>query len=666
MYLVSSTIIQEIKALCKAGDASMAYFYFDFRDDNKQGLYDLVTSLLIQLSARSSLRSDILSNLYLGHDEGTDPPSDDDLTRCLKDMLKLPDLRPIYLIIDALDESPNALGIPSPRETVLQLLKELVDLRLSNVHICVTSRLENDIQSVITPLSTLRVSLHNESGQKKDIADYIRSVVYSDSEPIISNWEKEIKDLVIQILSDRSDGMYVDQFTLVILVELPHRFRWAFCQLEILRHCLQTSVHHFLEELPESLDKTYERVLRGIKVPDRDHALRLLHCLVVAIRPLRVEELVEAVAVDFGDASGIPKLKPSLRWKDQDQGLLTSCSSLITIVDTGLSRVVQFSHFSVKEFLTSPRLATPSLDVSRYHVALGPAHTILAEICLSIFLDSLIEDSNVEKRSSLAGYAAEHWVRHAQFEDVASRIRGIEYLFDLDKPYFAAWCQLHDMDTDPSDTSVLSRFTPLSVSGTKTPLYYAALCGFQSLAEQLIDKYPDHVGATGGYYMTPAVAALAGRHFQLAEVLHHKGSSLDPRGDFGNTPLHSAAYYEDSEMVRVLLVCGVDVNAQNDLGSTPLDSAMRGHFNDSTVVRSLLEHGADPNVQVPGNITPLHLASQYGRIEIVRLLVQHGASVEIRDKWGRKPLDVAFASEEQRDEIIYLLSWFELPHLQAY
>ena len=99
MYLVSSTIIQEIKALCKDGGASMAYFYFDFRDDNKQGLYDLVTSLLIQLSARSSLRSDILSDLYLGHDEGTDPPSDDDLTRCLKDMLKLPDLRPIYLIM---------------------------------------------------------------------------------------------------------------------------------------------------------------------------------------------------------------------------------------------------------------------------------------------------------------------------------------------------------------------------------------------------------------------------------------------------------------------------------------------------------------------------------------------------------------------------------------
>ena len=141
-----------------------------------------------------------------------------------------------------------------------------------------------------------------------------------------------------------------------------------FCQLEILRHCLPSSVRRFLEELPESLDETYERVLREIKKPNRDHARRLLQCLVVAIRPLRVEELAEVVAFDFDDAEGtrIPKLKPSWRWEDQEQALLTSCSSLITIVGTGGSRVVQFSHFSIKEFLTSARLGTSSQDVSRY------------------------------------------------------------------------------------------------------------------------------------------------------------------------------------------------------------------------------------------------------------------------------------------------------------
>jgi hypothetical protein len=195
----------------------MAYFYFDFRNASKQGLHDLLTSLLTQLSARSTLRCDILSKLYSVHDNGKEQPSDGVLIKNLKDMLMLSDQRPIYLIMDALDESPDTTGTPSPRERVLQLMKELVDLRCPNLHICVTSRPEIDIRDVIVPLTSLRVSLHEQSGQKEDIADYVRSVVYSNSEPIIRRWKKEDKDLVIEILSKRADGMYVD---LLLLVDL--------------------------------------------------------------------------------------------------------------------------------------------------------------------------------------------------------------------------------------------------------------------------------------------------------------------------------------------------------------------------------------------------------------------------------------------------------------
>ena len=220
IFLFSSTIIQEVEDLCDAGEASMAYFYFDFRNANKQTLHDLVPSLLTQLSARSSLRCDILSELYSAHDIGKKEPSDIVLTKCLIDMLTLPDQPPIYIIMDALDESPNMSGIPSTRERVLQLLKELVDLRLPNLHICVTSRPEFDIQNNIVPLTSLRVSLHDQSGQKQDIADYVRSIVYSNSEPIIRRWKMEDKDLVIEVLSERADGMYVDHFTLVELIQI--------------------------------------------------------------------------------------------------------------------------------------------------------------------------------------------------------------------------------------------------------------------------------------------------------------------------------------------------------------------------------------------------------------------------------------------------------------
>jgi hypothetical protein len=219
MFPVSSTVIQDIKAMCKAGNASMAYFYFDFRNAGKQGLQDLVHSLLTQLSAHSAPRCHTLRNLYSDHDEGKNQPGDGDLIECLKEMIALPNQLPTYLIMDALNECPNSPGIPSPREKVLQLVEELVELCLPNLRICVTSRPEIDIRNVLEPLASRRVSLHDQSGQKEDITDYARSVVYSKSEQIMRRWRTEDKELVIQSLSERADGMYVDRFTLVIFVQ---------------------------------------------------------------------------------------------------------------------------------------------------------------------------------------------------------------------------------------------------------------------------------------------------------------------------------------------------------------------------------------------------------------------------------------------------------------
>ena len=212
MTPISSTIIEDIKSLCGASQASMAYFYFDFRNANKQSLRDLLPSLLTQLAAHSTARCDILSELYSDHDNGKMQPSDSELTKCLKDILTLPDQRPIYLIMDALDESPITSGIPSARESVLQLLKELVDLGLPNLHICATSRPEIDIRSAIEPLTSLRVSLHDQTGQNDDIAEYVRSIVYSNLDTNMKRWKKEDKELVVKTLAERAGGMYVKYF----------------------------------------------------------------------------------------------------------------------------------------------------------------------------------------------------------------------------------------------------------------------------------------------------------------------------------------------------------------------------------------------------------------------------------------------------------------------
>jgi hypothetical protein len=200
----SSAIIQEIMALQEAGLASMAYFYFDFRDTDKRNLYNLLPSLLIQLSARSESCCDILSVIY---DEGVRKPSTNTLIACLKEMLALPGQGPIYVILDALNECPNTSGIPSARKQVLDLLKDLVGLQLSDLHICVTSRPEVDIRAALDPLAFHSVSIHEQTGQKNDIENYIRYVVYADSDTVMKSWRDNDKELVIETLTEWAHGM---------------------------------------------------------------------------------------------------------------------------------------------------------------------------------------------------------------------------------------------------------------------------------------------------------------------------------------------------------------------------------------------------------------------------------------------------------------------------
>ena len=183
----------------------MAYFYCDFRDKSKQNRDNLLPSLVIQLSTQSDTYCDILSCLYLAHNSGAQQPSEEDLMKCLEEMVTLPYHPPVYLIIDALDECPDSSGMPSPREQVLYLLKELVDLSLPNIRVCVTSRPEVDIRDALEPLACFHVSLHDQSGQKKDIIAYVTSVVHSDAK--MRRWRDEDRKLVIDTLSERADGM---------------------------------------------------------------------------------------------------------------------------------------------------------------------------------------------------------------------------------------------------------------------------------------------------------------------------------------------------------------------------------------------------------------------------------------------------------------------------
>ncbi|KAF8266798.1 hypothetical protein EI94DRAFT_134035 [Lactarius quietus] len=203
--LCSAIIIQRILSLSDGGRASVAYFYFDFRDDNKKHLHDLLLSLLAQFTANSIPCCDMISRVYSSHGKGTQRPSDDVLITCLTNMLTATTLRPTYIIVDALDECPNTSGVRSPRERVLSFIKHLVDLRLPNLHICITSRPEIDIRTRLEPLTSLRVSLHDQTKHREDITKYIRSEV-----GFIANankWRENEMELVIETLSEKADGM---------------------------------------------------------------------------------------------------------------------------------------------------------------------------------------------------------------------------------------------------------------------------------------------------------------------------------------------------------------------------------------------------------------------------------------------------------------------------
>ena len=420
-----------------------------------------------------------------------------------------------------------------------------------------------------------------------------------------------------------------------------NRFRWVFCQLEVLRICFPANLRRTLEELPKSLDETYKRILKEINNVNGDQAFRLLQCLSVASRPLRVEELAELLAFDFTE--GTPKWNADWRWEDQEAAVLSACSSLVSVVSNDGSRVVQFAHFSVKEFLTSDRLANSTEEVSGFHLPLEPAHTTLAQACLSVLLRL---ESDTKTYTPLVRYAAEYWVTHARFEKVESHLKdAMDCFFDTDKPHFSAWVQIHDIQANDADGIWSLWMAHAHSRATITPLYCAALCGFRDQVERLIAKYPGHVSARAGRYGTPLHATLFGEgHIDVAKLLTERGSDVNALNGAKWTPLHFVSLFGHLDVAKWLLAHGASVNSKNDDGWTPLHLA--AYHGSIQIARMLLEHKARLNVRDNHGRTPLHRAlglehPKSEQSEIVRLLLDHSADMQVGDNSGTTPLHLA-------------------------
>src|SRR6267142_2172280 len=453
---------------------------------------------------------------------------------------------------------------------------------------------------------------------------------------------------------------------------LPCRFRWADCQLKYLVDCNPADIQHALETLPDTLDETYERALREIKEAKWKYARRLLLCIAVASRPLQVEELAEVLAFDF-DVGPIPKFCEDLRLQNPVQAVLSTCSTLVSVVKVGNSKVVQFAHFTVKEFLTFDRLAEKDDAISRYRISMIDAHALLAQACLGILLH-LDKDVTRDglKNFPLAGYAAEHWPEHARFEGVSENVaEGMQQLFDRRKSHLAVWLWMYD-PTLPYWRRESSAKVPSPPRGT--PLHYAAFCGLQGPVKVLViensedvnsrsfdnESTPLHLALQNGYLEAARILVEHGAdaaaptkdgwspvhyvsqqgHVELARLMLIKhGGIVEAQTKDGETPLHLASRRGHLELAQLLLEHHANIEAQNKDGERP--HYLASHQGHVELARLFLEHGADVAVQNKEWETLLHLASNRNFVELARLLLKHGADVAAQTKDGKTPLCLA-------------------------
>jgi ankyrin repeat protein len=414
--------------------------------------------------------------------------------------------------------------------------------------------------------------------------------------------------------------------------------------------------------LPKTLDATYEHTLLGIDEEKWQFAHRMFQCLAVSVRPLRVEELAEILAVRF-DPGALPQFHTGWRLGDAEEAVLSACSSLISVVNVDGFRVVQFAHFSVKEFLTSDRLSPTTENVSRYHIVPHFAHTTLAQASLGVLLelDDRTDEESI-RNYPLADYAARHWLDHCKFGDVTVAIQdATKYLFDRARPHFSAWIWVYDID-DPYRNSVPTTHPELPEA---TPLYYGILCGFPWLIEHLIATYPEDVNTRGGYYGTPLLAAIRTEDVNITSsplrLLLEQNVDVNLPNDAGETPLYWASASGKSELVQLLIKRGANVHLLDEDDESPLKVASkRGHLD---IVRLLIETGADVNSYDDKGWTSLHSASARGHVNIVKFSAwtplgraDFEDPVHSRDKDGWTPLEDSVASHGHLDVVRFLIS----------
>ncbi|KAJ7926134.1 ankyrin repeat-containing domain protein [Mycena leptocephala] len=598
--IICSTAIEDMLA---TPGGILAYFYFYYGAADKQSLRGMLSSIISQLEEQLLDNPSPLHTLYQKLGSGVHEPSIPELTACLKSLIIALSARPIFIALDALDEcsKPNELA---------PVLRNL--LQSAGVHIFVTSRPEDSVVKMLRPLMTCELDLR--SVIKGDISLHLGRVL-AEEDPFCS-WTQGDRDLVLNHLLEHSDGM----------------FRWVTCQLDNLRECLPRDLEVVLNNLPPTLDATYERILSRIHAANKPHACRLFNWLAFSFRPLHVEELAQVLAINFIDDASAT-FKEDWIPRDHREAISRVCLSLVHITPDG---TVQLAHFSVKEFFLSERIqCRPSL--LQFKIEAEMAHTIIATSCLAyiLWLGSMDNIPNgmdtLKVQYPLAEYSILQCAVHAQFDHVSDKVQHmLGFLFVENSRQWTLWVSyIHEVDW------------PWGGHKTGPPLYWAAKFGFfhtvQLLLKCGVDVNRDHLhlaqlpGHVLGFILQsrPYGKALQGAlnrgPLDLAQLLLKHGADVNARGGRHGNALQAASSRGHLDLARLLLEHGADINVQGGPHGNALQAASSGgHLG---LAQLLLEHGADINVQDGPHGNALQAASSGGHLDLARLLLEHSADV---------------------------------------
>ncbi|EDR02559.1 ectomycorrhiza-induced ankyrin-domain/NACHT-domain containing protein [Laccaria bicolor S238N-H82] len=593
--ILSSAIIHNV---LQRFNSATAYFFFDGRDLQKDfQLHDkLMRSLIWQFSLKCGDRvPKVLVDLYACCGNGHQEPTLENLQNTLG--MILGGFSSTFIILDALDECTE-------REKLLNWIQTII-LENPGLHFIVTSRPEQEIEDKLKSYHYLDLAEESENHELEAYLDY-----QLDNDSNLQKWNSDTQKQIKLTLMKQANGM----------------FRWVALQLNELKECrTKTDLKKQLADLPQGLDKTYDRILLGINKRDLGYAKIFLQWLCFAVRPVTLEELATTAAVDLA-AENEPEYKPDNELQDI-KDVLKICSSFI--MKSG--RFIKLSHFSVKEYLISQYLQNHAIkEVRDFSFNKELSHSVISQICLAYLLQFHTSEPlsrTVNISSPLAKYAAENWILHTHHSGKNKSqsspvfVLAMKLLTD-ENAAFLNWVRLCDVDC----------YNHMKLEKQKSeiakPLYYASLTGLTEESYALLEMGAD-INACGGRYGNALQAASDRGHEEITKLLIEKGADVNAHGGVHGSALHAALYHGNEAIARLLIEKGADVNAQEREYGTVLHAAL--HRGYEAIAKLLIEKGADVNAQDGEHGTALHAASYTGHEAIAKLLTEKGADVNAQN-----------------------------------